>query len=170
MVAAHALAGFPYRLGDEVNKPPGRILAVDPGLKRIGLAVSDPTCTIASPLRVIPHIARMVDAAQIAQIAAELRAEKIIIGCPLDSEGLPGPAARSAARLAEAVRSQTDIQVELWDESGSTRTARQTRVEMGVPRRQRSGHVDEAAAALILQTYLDAHLAETPGSSHSHPD
>ena len=135
---------------------PGRILAVDPGLKRIGLAVSDPTQTIANPLGVIAHVSRVLDAAQIASIAVAQQAVRIIIGCPLDSEGLPGPAARSAARVAEAVRSQTELPVELWDESGSTRSARAARVAMGVSRRSRSGHLDEIAATVILQSYLDA--------------
>lgn len=139
---------------------PGRILAVDPGLKRIGLAVSDPTQTIANPHGVIPHVSRVVDAAQIAAIAAEQQAVRIIIGCPLDSEGLPGPAARSAARVAEAVRSQTDLPVELWDESGSTQSARAARIAMGVSRRKRSGHLDEIAATVILQSYLDAQPAK----------
>ncbi|HEY4693428.1 MAG TPA: Holliday junction resolvase RuvX, partial [Bellilinea sp.] len=98
-----------------MNTHSGRVLAVDPGLKRIGLAISDPTQTIATPLRVINHVSRLVDAAQIAQIAADQQAVRIIIGCPLDSEGLPGPAARSAARVAEAIRAQTSLPVELWD-------------------------------------------------------
>lgn len=143
----------------------GRILAVDPGSKNIGLALSDPTQTIASPLQVIRHISRVIDASQIAQIAAEQHAVKIIIGCPLDSEGLPGPAARSAARLAEAVRGQTSLPVELWDESGSTKAARSARIAMGVSRRKRSGHLDDIAATVILQTYLDGHtppLIDTP--------
>ena len=139
-----------------MNHLPGRILAVDPGLKRIGLAVSDPTQTIATPLRVIHHVSRLVDAAQIAHIAADQQTVRIIIGCPLDSEGLPGPAARSAARVAEAIRAQTSLPVELWDESGSTRSAQAAAVEMGLPRRKRAGHLDEVAAAVILQSYLDS--------------
>lgn len=139
-----------------MNQRSGRILAVDPGSKRIGLAISDATQTIAAPLRVIKHISRLVDAAQIARIAEEQQAVLIIIGCPLDSEGLPGPAARSAARVAEAVRSQTSLPVELWDESGSTRSAQSAAVEMGISRRKRAGHLDEVAAAVILQSYLDS--------------
>lgn len=135
----------------------GRILAVDPGSKNIGLAVSDPTQMIASPLHVVHHASRVIDASQIAQIAADHQAVKIVIGCPLDSEGLPGPAARSAARLAEAVRGQTSLPVELWDESGSTKAAQSARIAMGVSRRKRSGHLDEIAATVILQSYLDAH-------------
>jgi len=135
----------------------GRILAVDPGEKRIGLAISDPTGTIANPLRVIKHVSRSLDAAQIALAASEQQARLIIVGQALDQEGLPGPRARSSMRLAEAIRFQTDIPVELWDESGSTQEARAARHAMGVSRRKSSGHLDELAATVILQSYLDAH-------------
>ncbi len=139
-----------------MNPMPGRILAVDPGTKRIGLAVSDSTQTIATPLKVINHVARIVDAAQIAQVAVEQQAVLILIGCPLDFEGLPGPAARSAARVAEAVRAHISLPVELWDESGSTRSARDSAIEMGISRQKRAGHLDDVAAAVILQSYLDS--------------
>jgi putative transcription antitermination factor YqgF len=88
-----------------------RVLAVDPGEKNIGLALSDPTGTIASPLQVLKHVSRAVDAAAIAQIAVEHDSGKIIVGQALDSEGNPGPAARHAARLADAIRTQTDLPV-----------------------------------------------------------
>ncbi len=135
----------------------GRVLAVDPGEKRMGVAVSDPSGTIANPLSVIVHVSRPVDAATIAQLAQEQAAVKIVIGQPLDAEGLPGPQARRAARLAEAVQGQTDLPVILWDESGSTQNARAARIAMGVSRRKRRGHLDDLAATYILQTYLDAH-------------
>ncbi len=135
----------------------GRVLAVDPGEKRIGVAISDPSGTIANPLSVIVHVSRPVDAATIAQLAQEQAAVKIVIGQPLDAEGLPGPQARRAARLAEAVQGQTDLPVILWDESGSTQSARAARMAMGVSRRKRRGHLDDLAATYILQTYLDAH-------------
>ena len=135
----------------------GRVLAVDPGEKRIGLAISDPTGTIANPLMVIRHVSRTLDAAQIALAAAEQQARLIVVGQALDQEGLPGARARSALRLADAIRLQTEIPVELWDESGSTQEARAARFSMGVNRRKRSGHLDELAATVILQSYLDAH-------------
>lgn len=135
---------------------PGRILAIDPGEKHIGLAVSDPTQTIASPLCVINHVSRLVDAAQIAQIAVDQQAVKIVVGCPLDEEGRPGPSARRAERTAEVISSQTDLPVELWDESGSTQAAQFARKAMGVSRKKRSGHLDDIAATVILQSYLDS--------------
>lgn len=133
----------------------GRILAVDPGDKHIGLAISDPTATIANPLTVLKHVARALDAAQIAQMAQEQGAILIIVGTAYDSEGRPGPQARKAERLAEAIRSQTDVPVTLWDESGSTQEARSARIAMGVKRSKRAGHLDDLAATYILQSYLD---------------
>ena len=135
----------------------GRVLAVDPGDQRIGLAVSDPSGTIANPLRVIQHVARNVDAALIAQIAGEEGAVRIIVGLSLDDEGRVGPRARKAERLAEAIRQQSKLPIELWDESLSTREAVEARRQMGARRERRSGHLDELAATVLLQSYLDAH-------------
>ena len=135
-----------------------RILAVDHGEKRIGLAVSDLTGTIANPLTVIQHVSRTVDAAQVATIAAENEAGLIVIGQSFDEDGQPNLAGRRAARFAGALREQTDLPVELWDESFSTQNARAARIQMGVSRKQRGSHLDEIAATIILQSYLDAHL------------
>ncbi len=133
-----------------------RILAVDPGEKRIGIAISDPTGTLASPLTVLKHVSRPVDAAAIAQLAVENQAEQIVVGQALDDEGLPGTSGRRAAHLAEALREQIEAPVILWDESGSTQAAQAVRLQMGVSRKKRAGHLDNLAAAIILQSYLDA--------------
>ena len=134
-----------------------RILAVDHGEKRIGLALSDPTGTIASPLTVIAHVARVVDAAQVAALAAEREAGLIVVGQSFDEDGLPNAAGRAAARFAETLRAQTSLPVEMWDESFSTFDARASRIELGVSRKKRTGHQDALAAAVILQSYLEAH-------------
>ncbi len=133
-----------------------RILAVDPGQKRLGLAISDPTGTLARPWGIVKHTSRPIDAATIAQIAAEEGAGQIIVGQSLDLEGKPTVEGRRAARLAAAIRTQTGIPVILWDESGSTQAARQAQIEMGVTRSKRRGHLDEIAASVILQSYLDS--------------
>jgi putative Holliday junction resolvase len=132
------------------------VIAVDPGEKRLGIAISDPTGTIANPLVILEHVSRTIDAASIAQLAMELGAALIIIGQALDAESRPTPQARRAARLAGALRAQTSTPVLLWDESGSTQAARQSRLELGVPKSKRRGHFDDLAATFILQTYLDA--------------
>jgi putative Holliday junction resolvase len=133
-----------------------RILAVDHGEKRIGLALSDPTATFASPLKVIQHVGRVIDAAQVADVAAQNEVGLIVIGQSFDEEGHPNLAGRRAARFAEALQTQTPIPIQLWDESFSTQDARATRIEMGVSRRKRSGHLDELAAVMILRSYLES--------------
>lgn len=139
-----------------------RILAVDPGEKRIGLALSDPTGTIANPLVVLKHVSRKLDAAAIAQLARENSAEQIVVGQTLDEEGQPTPQGRRATRLAAAIREQSDLPVILWDESGSTQAARSALIAMGVPQHKRRGHLDDLAATYILQSYLDAHSTLNP--------
>ena len=133
-----------------------RILAVDHGEKQIGLAMSDPTATIASPLKVIKHSSRLMDAAQVANLAAENEVALIVIGQSYDEEGKPNLAGRRAAKFAEALKEQTQIPVVFWDESFSTQEARTARIEMGVSRKNRAGHMDELAAVMILKSYLDA--------------
>lgn len=133
-----------------------RILAVDHGEKRIGIALSDPTATIASPLTVIAHTSRALDAAQVAALAAEHEAALILVGQSFDEEGRPNAAGRSAARFAEALRLQINLPVEMWDESLSTQDARASRIELGVSHKKRAGHHDALAAVVILQSYLEA--------------
>jgi putative Holliday junction resolvase len=133
-----------------------RILAVDHGEKRIGLALGDPTATIASPFKVIEHVSRLMDAAQVATIADENDVGLIVIGQSFDEEGNPNLAGRRAARFAEALKEQTQIPIVLWDESFSTQDARLTRIELGVSRKKRGGHHDALAAVVILQSYLES--------------
>ena len=133
-----------------------RVFAVDPGSKNIGIAISDPTGTIASPLTVIRHVSRAVNANKIVDLAFKQEAQKIVVGQSFDPDGQPTFEGRRAARLAAEIRSLTDIPVVLWDESYSTNNARQAQIDMGTPRRKRKGHLDDLAAAVILQSYLDA--------------
>ncbi|KAA0285080.1 MAG: Holliday junction resolvase RuvX [Anaerolineales bacterium] len=133
-----------------------RIFAVDHGEKRIGLAISDPTATIASPLKVIRHVSRVIDAAQVAEMALQNDAGLIVVGQSYDEDGNPNPAGRRAGRFADELRSQTNIPVVLWDESHSTQIARAARIELGVSRKKRAGHQDEYAAVVILQSYLES--------------
>lgn len=133
-----------------------RTLAVDHGQKRIGLALSDETGTLARPLAVIKHVARMIDAATVAERAAANEVGKIIVGASYNEEGELNAAGKSAERFAEALRLQTDLPVLLWDESMTTQDARLARLTMGVSRKNRGGHLDDVAAAVLLQNYLDS--------------
>jgi putative Holliday junction resolvase len=120
------------------------ILAVDPGEVRIGLAISDPTGTIARPLQIIKHVSRTKNATTIVEVAAAHGVELILVGLPLDDEGEVGHQARRSLRLVEELRNASDVAVETWDESGSTQLA-------GV----KDEMIDARAAAFILQDYLD---------------
>ncbi len=126
------------------------ILAVDPGEVRIGLAISDPTGTIARPLQVIKHISLQQNAIAIAEVAAAQGAGLILIGLPLDDEGEIGHQARRSLRLVDEMPKATGLAVETWDESGSTQMAG-----------KKDEMIDARAAAYILQDYLDS-LAGTP--------
>lgn len=132
-----------------------RILGIDPGEKNIGVAISDPTGSIANPLTVIKHVSRPIDAASIGEIALEYSAEIIVVGQALDVNGKPTLSGRRATRLAAAIRSQINIPVILWDESFSTKTVQYARVKMRGTHRMRDRHFDELAATVILQSYLD---------------
>ncbi len=125
-----------------------RVLGVDPGEVRIGLAVSDMSGSVARPLAVLRHVSRQKDAQEIARRAALEGAERIVVGVPLDLDGLPGPQARRALRLVEALRACTPLPVDTWDESFTTQAA-------GRPRKP-DPLLDARAAAVILQEYLDA--------------
>ena len=122
-----------------------RILAVDPGDMRIGLAISDATATIARPLTVIIHSSRQKDAERILSYAAEYDAGSILVGIPYNEEDHQ---ARKALRIVKVLAESSSIPILTWDESGSTQIAR-TRQNSNTP-------IDALAAAVILQEYLDA--------------
>jgi len=133
-----------------------RVMAVDPGEKNIGLAISDPTGTIAGPLTIVKHTSRASDAEKIITIGEENSAELIIVGQSLDEDGLPTFSGRKAARLAGAIRARTSIHVCLWDEDFSTVSARNAQIKLGQPKKKRKGKIDHIAAVVILQSYLES--------------
>lgn len=137
-----------------------KIIAVDPGDARIGLAISDESGMLARPLTTLRHISRSENAARIGRLAEEHECELIVVGTPLDSEGLEGPRARASLKLVDALRLITSIPVKSWDESGSSRQADQLAIELGASRKKRSAPKDALAAAIILQDFLDARQLE----------
>ena len=133
-----------------------RILGVDPGRRNIGTALSDPTGTLATPLTIIQHSSRNIDAASIVALATENEVGLIVIGQALNPNGEPTVSGRSAKRLAAVIHRITEIPVVLWDESFSTKEAQS--IKRKRERTKRGGHLDDLAAAIILQSYLDTHL------------
>jgi putative Holliday junction resolvase len=136
-----------------------RLLALDVGERRIGLAVSDPTGTIARPLYALERASKEEDFSAIAALVGEYDAEAVVVGRPLSLDGSVGPQARRIAGYAQELAEYLDVPVIQWDERFSTARAdeilRQTRREKAKRRARANGEIDAIAAAVILQSYLD---------------
>jgi len=135
----------------------GRLLAVDWGARRIGLALSDETQTIAQPLTTLTRRAgRRFPMARLLVLLEERGVAGVIVGLPLDAAGAEGEAAAAARALAADVARRSGRPVALWDERFTTARALESVREMGGTTRGRKGDLDALAAALLLQHYLDA--------------
>jgi putative Holliday junction resolvase len=132
-----------------------RILAVDPGTKRIGLALSDPSGTIATALATVEAEPSTTLAARLAAIAKEHEAERVIVGLPRRLDGSRGPEAASAERLAAEIRAAVRLPVETVDERLTTAAAERSLIEGGVSRAKRRQAIDRVAATILLQSHLD---------------
>ena len=134
-----------------------RILSLDVGEKRIGIAVSDSGGTIAQGVKVY-HTSgsRTKDLAEIKGVVLELDPARIVIGLPKNLDGSLGPKAREIMSFADAVRSVTGLPVDLWDERFSTDEAHRIFDMAQINRKKRRGSIDMIAAQIILQGYLDA--------------
>ena len=133
-----------------------RLLAIDPGSKHIGIALSDLSGTIAKPFCIINHISRKKDAFQILNVAQQHQVVKIIMGLSMDEEGNPSPAGRSAKHLAEEIINQNALPLEYWDEDSTTNFAQETILQAGISKKRRKGHHDDLAAAALLQSYIES--------------
>ena len=135
-----------------------RVLALDIGDKRVGVAVSDPRGRVATPVKVLDASA-LTDPRAVASLVEEYEAECVVIGLPLSLDGEEGPQAQRVrkigARLAQGLR----VEVEYADERMSSVQAKRALREGGLAERAQRGRVDMLAAAIFLQGYLDAHRA-----------
>jgi putative Holliday junction resolvase len=131
-----------------------RVLAVDWGERRIGLAVSDPQQVIASGLKTLLVRSAAQGAQQVVQVALELGAGCVVVGLPLLMDGRRGTAAEAAQRFADLVREQSGLPVETYDERLTSALSERRLHETGV----RTGHakerVDQGAAVALLESYL----------------
>lgn len=135
-----------------------RLLGVDYGRARIGLAVSDPTESVATPLMVLESSGDVqTDAAAVAEVARREKVGKIVVGLPRRTSGADGPEAQEAATFARLLEAASGKSVALWDERLTTALARRALLAADMRRGERQLTVDKVAAALILQSYLDAH-------------
>jgi putative Holliday junction resolvase len=131
----------------------GRILAVDTGTQRVGLAMTDPLQLIASPMHSIGFISEDRLVKDLLALIHAQGVERVVVGLPIREDGSEGEGCQRARSLAGRLR-EKGIQVTLWDERYSSREAENTLREMGLNRKQSIGRIDQIAAAIILEDYL----------------
>ena len=136
------------------------LLSLDIGEKRIGLAVSDETGTLARPLFALARASKQQDFTQIAALRDEYHIVRIVAGLPKTLRNEEGPQARRVRRYADELAAAIGIPLEFWDERFSSIEAQERMTAASRQQRDR-GAIDAAAAAIILQEYLDAHRAVT---------
>ncbi len=137
-----------------------RALGVDLGEKRIGIALSDPTRTIASPHSVIKRSGNAdVDRRSVLSIAREEGATQLVVGLPLTLTGARRAAARAALAEVEALKALApDLIIEAFDERLTTAIAQRSLLEGDVRRKDRKQVIDKVAAAVMLQSWLDGQI------------
>lgn len=132
-----------------------RLLGLDVGDRRIGVALSDESATLASGLRTLERVGPRKDLKAIAALAREHRVSDVVVGLPRRLDGEIGPQAQKVLQFMEELRPVVKVPVVPWDERFSSVIATQALIEGGVSRRERRQVVDKVSATLILQSYLD---------------
>ena len=133
-----------------------RVLALDHGTKRVGLAISDELGMIAQPLTFLPAepIAEFLE--DLKKVVAEKNVDSILVGIPRNMDGSYGPAAEKARKFVEQIKAVVTIPIRTWDERLTTVAANRALIEGGMRRDKRKIKVDQTAAAIMLQSYLDS--------------
>lgn len=130
-----------------------RVMAIDLGSARTGVAVSDELGMLAQPWKTLPGGDSALDAVTAA--VAEVRPSRVLVGLPRNMDGTYGPAAESARAFAEKLRVVADCPVDLWDERLTTVAAQRALRESGRKARDQRGVIDQVAAQILLQSWLD---------------
>ncbi len=144
-----------------------RLLGLDIGKKRIGVAVTDPLGIMATPVVVIKRVSIAKDVADIVSLAEEYEVEKIVSGMPMNMDGTSGAMVLYVEKFLTKLRQETTVEVVLWDERLSTVAVERVLIEGDVSRAKRREVVDKLSAAYILQGYLDAQKNSAPNSGRS---
>lgn len=132
-----------------------RILALDHGTRRIGVAVSDETKTIAQPLTYLPAEPFADFLARLKKLLVEKEIDLVLIGLPRNLDGSYGPAAQKVEAFAGVLRTAIAVPIKTWDERLTTSQANRILIQGQVRRDKRREKVDKMAAAILLQSYLD---------------
>ena len=138
----------------EAHPSPLRLLGLDVGDRRIGLAVSDPTGSLASPVGVYHRRDQATDVQHMVDLAGDYETSGVVVGLPKNMNGTEGPQAEKTREFANLLK-ERGLSVDLWDERLSTVEATRRMVEQRHKKRGIQQRIDSEAAALILQTYLD---------------
>jgi putative holliday junction resolvase len=133
-----------------------RILALDHGTKRIGVAVSDELKLIAQPLEFIPAEPFLAVLKRLRELISEKQVESILIGMPRNMNGTYGPAADKVREFIALLRNEITVPIKTWDERLTSAQANRFLIEGNVRREARKEKVDQMAAAILLQSYLDS--------------
>ena len=134
----------------------GRVIGIDYGDKRCGVAVSDPSGIIATAHRVISNKGMDLVIREIGGLCRDQEAERIVLGWPLNMDGTEGPATEKVRVFLLKMKPAIDLPIETWDERLTTRTAESILIEAGTRRKKRKGLVDKISAQILLQHYLDS--------------
>ena len=133
-----------------------RILALDPGTKRVGIAISDELKLIAQPLEFVPAEPFPDLVARLKQLIQEREVELILVGMPRNMDGTYGPAAARVQEFVSELKKALPVRIKKWDERLTTVQANRLLLEANVRRDKRKQNVDKMAAAILLQSYLDS--------------
>jgi putative holliday junction resolvase len=133
-----------------------RVLAIDHGTKRMGVALSDPTGIIAQPLEFIPAEPFSAFLARLKELLREKEVELMIVGMPRNMDGTYGPAAAKVQEFVAVLKENIVIPIRTWDERLTSTQANRMLIQANVRRQERKERVDAAAAAILLQSFLDS--------------
>lgn len=146
-------------MGDESDGM--RILGLDVGDRRIGVALSDPLGLTAQPMTTVERRDATADVATIEALVERHHVELVVVGLPLTMRGEQGPQAKKVVALTERLRRRLAIPVHLLDERLTTRQGARSLLETGTSSRKRRQVIDQVAAQLILQQFLETHRHQT---------
>ena len=147
---------------------PGRILALDYGTKRIGVALSDELKWTAQPLETLERRELEWDVAHIAALVTSHDVERVVLGFPLQLDGRQGPAVLAMRAFAVRLEAGISVPIVLWDERMTTKAAEDLLIAADVSRKKRKGAVDRVAAAILLQSYLEAQASSSTADGTIH--
>lgn len=145
-----------------------RILALDPGSKRIGVALSDELGWFAQPLETYERRSLKLDVAHIQDLVERHEVAEVVMGLPILMDGRPGAQAEAARLFMERLAQDLPVPVVAWDERLTTKAAERLLIEADVSRQKRKGAVDRVAAALLLQSYLENRSTRSADEVRSH--